>query len=93
MNWTINRIDDADFGCEERLPGEPLMVLVTLESELGELMQFEVADHWLELQGLDEGDEWPEEIDDITDESNTIGAKQEEWMKGYLEAISECDES
>lgn len=26
--WTIKRIDEADFGCEERLPGEPLMVLV-----------------------------------------------------------------
>lgn len=21
--WTIKRIDEADFGCEERLPGEP----------------------------------------------------------------------
>ena len=29
--WTIKRIDEADFGCEERLPGEPLMVLVSLE--------------------------------------------------------------
>lgn len=28
--WTIKRIDEADFGCEERLPGEPLMVLVSL---------------------------------------------------------------
>lgn len=29
--WTIKRIDEADFGCEERLPGEPLMVLVSLK--------------------------------------------------------------
>ena len=31
--WTVSRIDECDFGCEERLPGEPLMVLVTLESD------------------------------------------------------------
>jgi hypothetical protein len=24
--WTIARIDEADFGCEERLPGEPRKV-------------------------------------------------------------------
>ena len=33
--WTIKRIDEADFGCEERLPGEPLMVLVSLECDDG----------------------------------------------------------
>ena len=45
--WTIKRIDEADFGCEERLPGEPLMVLVSLECDDGRMLQLEVADNWL----------------------------------------------
>ena len=27
--WTISRIDEADYGCEERLTEEPLMLLLT----------------------------------------------------------------
>lgn len=67
--WTIVRIDDADYGCEERLPGEPLMVLVTIEREDGKRLQFEVKDDWLMEQGLDEGDEWTEdiEVDNLVD--------------------------
>ena len=89
--WTIARIDEADYGCEERLPGEPLMLLITLESENGEVIQFEVAEHWIEMQGLDEGDEWPEDIDaeDPEDESAAI---QNEWMENYYRAIQEMEE-
>jgi hypothetical protein len=36
--WTIARIEEADYGCEERLPGEPLMLLITLESEDGRIL-------------------------------------------------------
>lgn len=61
--WTIARIDDADYGCEERLQGEPLMVLVTIEREDGKRLQFEVKDDWLMEQGFDEGDEWTEDIE------------------------------
>ena len=61
--WTISRIDEADYGCEERLPGEPLMLLITLENEAAQVIQFEVAENWIEMQGLDEGDEWPEDIE------------------------------
>lgn len=46
--WTIERIDEADFGCEERLPGEPFMLLITLESEDGAVISFEVAENWME---------------------------------------------
>lgn len=60
--WTIQRIDEVDYGCEERLPGEPLMALVTLENEIGEIISFEMPDNWLLMQGLNEGDEWPEAI-------------------------------
>ena len=50
--WTIHRIDEVDYGCEERLPGEPLMALVTLENEIGEIISFEMPDNWLLMQGL-----------------------------------------
>ena len=33
--WSVTRIDEADYGCEERMPGEPLLVLVTIESDDG----------------------------------------------------------
>lgn len=45
--WKVMRIMEADFGCEERAEDEPLMVLVTLESEDGRTLQFEVSDAWL----------------------------------------------
>ena len=63
--WKIKQIAEADFGCEERLPGEKLKCLVILENENGETRRLEVADEWLTEQGLDEGSMW-----NITDEKN-----------------------
>jgi hypothetical protein len=59
--WTIARIDEADYGCEERLLGEPLKLLITLKNEDGAVRWFEAAENWIEMQGLEEGDEWPED--------------------------------
>lgn len=56
--WKIKQIAEADFGCEERLPGEKLKCLVTLENENGETRRLEVEDEWLTKQGLDEGSTW-----------------------------------
>ena len=53
--WRIKQIAEADFGCEERLPGEKLKCLVILENEKGETRRLEVEDEWLTEQGLDEG--------------------------------------
>ena len=89
--WTIARIDEADYGCEERLPGEPLMLLITLESENGEVIQFEVAENWIEMQGLDEGDEWPEDIES-EDPENENAVMQNEWMENYYRALQEMEE-
>lgn len=33
--WKIKQIAEADFGCEERMPGEKLKCLVILEDESG----------------------------------------------------------
>ncbi|MCR5792639.1 MAG: hypothetical protein K6G65_05670 [Lachnospiraceae bacterium] len=88
--WTIARIDEADYGCEERLPGEPLMLLVTLENEEGAQIHFEVAENWIEMQGLDEGDEWPE--DPAAEDSEAFkAAEQSDWMENYYKALEEMD--
>ena len=89
--WTISRIDEADYGCEERLPGEPLMLLITLENEAEEVIQFEVAENWIEMQGLDEGDEWPEDIE--TEDEEAVNAEnQARWMENYYRALLEMEE-
>ena len=88
--WTIKRIDETDFGCEERLPGEPLMVLVSLESDDGRVIQFEAADNWLTAQELDEGDEWPEDIE-TPDEADERTARQIQLMENYFEALEELE--
>ncbi len=89
--WTISRIDEADYGCEERLPGEPLMLLITLENEAAEVIQFEVAENWIEMQGLDEGDEWPEDIE-AEDEEAVNAETQSKWMENYYRALQEMEE-
>lgn len=91
MKWVIKEIAEADFGCEERMPGEPLLVLVTLEAEDGRTVQFEAADRWLYVQELYEGDEWPEDLDEIDEEENPY-QKQEEQMDRYLGAVEELEE-
>lgn len=89
--WTISRIDEADYGCEERLPGEPLMLLITLENEAAEVIRFEVAENWIEMQGLDEGDEWPEDIE--TEDEEAVNAEnQARWMENYYRALQEMEE-
>ncbi len=89
--WTIKRIDEADFGCEERLPGEPLMVLVSLESDDGRVIQFETADNWLTVQELSEGDDWPEDIE-MPDAADERTARQNQWMENYFEALEELEQ-
>lgn len=90
--WKIKQICEADFGCEERMPGEPLMVLVTIESEDGRELRMEIADSWLIAQGLDEGDEWPDDPDEqVEDELGDKCDRQAEWMDNYLDAVSELE--
>lgn len=90
--WLIKRIDEADFGCEERMPGEPLMVLVTVESDNGETTQFEVADKWLDTMGLDEGDEWPDDLIKQADSDEDRILRQSDWMNNFLDAMDEMEE-
>ena len=88
--WYVKSITEADYGCEERMPGEPVMALVTLESEDGRVSRFAVAEDWLSHQGIDEGDEWPEDIDEpdvVAEKAHKIS----EWMENYMAALEELE--
>lgn len=93
--WRVCRIDEADYGCEERMPGEPLMVLVTIENEDGRECTFQCSDEWLIKNGIDEGDEWPEDVD-----ASLVGLDTEDgridnmnnWMNAYYDALDELEE-
>lgn len=89
--WYVRRIEESDFGCEERMPGEPLLVLVTLESDDGRSCQFEVTEEWLLHQEIEEGDEWPEDIDG-PDPDSERAANMSVWMDNYMESLREMDE-
>lgn len=88
--WIVEKITEADYGCEERMPGEPITALVYLESDDGRQCRFEVAEDWLKIQGIDEGDEWPEDIDDDSALEQVV--RQNEFMNNYLDALSEMDD-
>ncbi len=86
--WIVKDLQEADYGCEERMPGEPLKTLVILESDDGRCCQFEVADSWLLMQGIEEGDEWPENIDDTNEIIQNI-SKQNDFMNEYYDALEQ----
>ena len=88
--WNGSRIEEADYGCEERMPGEPLMALVTLECDDGRECQFEVSEDWLAYQGIDEGDEWPEDLDEA-DKDSEKAEMMSAWMDNYMDALEEMD--
>ena len=61
MEWTVKRIQEGDYGCEERPAEERNQVIVTLENEDGTIRQLTADDDWLYETGIDEGSLWPEE--------------------------------
>ena len=61
MTWKVKRIQEGDYGCEERRDEERSLVIVTLENEDGLTRQVTADDGWLYAVGIDEGSIWPEE--------------------------------
>lgn len=89
--WIVKNIMEADFGCEERSNDESLMVLVTIESDDGRMLQFEAEDAWLTAQGIDEGDEWPDDVDALIDETDKA-LNMSDFMNNYYAAVEEMDD-
>ena len=53
--YTVERIEELDFGCEGRPEGMKDMVRVFLKGENGEEESLKVEDAWLYARGIDEG--------------------------------------
>lgn len=64
--WKIKNIYEADYGCEERQPGEKLKVLVELENENGETKTIEAYDEYLTWNNIDVGSIWEEPNENST---------------------------
>lgn len=62
--WKIKQIFDGDYGCEELAPGVQPKLSITLENELGEKKYVTASDEWITKNYLDEGDVWPEGVED-----------------------------
>ena len=62
MSWIVKRIQEDDFGCEERPDDAKTQVLVTLTDENGQERLIRVDDEWLYKNGIDEGSCWPKTV-------------------------------
>ena len=62
MNWRVKKIQEDDYGCEERPENEKTKVLVTLADENGQERILRVEDDWLYQRGIDEGDLFPYDV-------------------------------
>lgn len=89
--WIVKHIMEADFGCEERTEDEPLVVFVTLETDDGRVVQFEVEDAWLTEQGIDEGEEWPDDVEALL-EAEDKATNMSDFMNNYYSALEEMEE-
>ena len=89
--WIVKHIMEADFGCEERTEDEPLMVFVTLETDDGRVLQFEVEDAWLTEQEIDEGEEWPDDVEALL-EAEDKATNMSDFMNNYYSALEEMEE-
>ena len=58
MTWIVKRIQEDDYGCEERPENEKVTVLVTLINENGQERQLRVKDDWMYANGINESDQW-----------------------------------
>ena len=51
--YTVERIEELDFGCEGRPEGMKDMVRVILKGDNGEEESMKVEDDWLYVHGID----------------------------------------
>lgn len=67
------------------------MALVTLGSDDGRMIQFEAEDDWLTEQEIDEGDEWPDDVDALL-EAEDKASNMSDFMNNYYAALEEMEE-
>ena len=62
MSWKVKRIQEDDYGCEERQENEKIKVIVNLVNNIGQERQMRAEDDWLYAKGINEGDLWPDTL-------------------------------
>lgn len=60
--WKATKILEGDYGCEERMPGEPKNVIVYLADESGNEIQKLVDDDWRYENDIVPGSNWEYEV-------------------------------
>ncbi len=56
LKYIVKKIQEADFGCEERPEGYTPQVIIRLRDEAGHEIEMEVADADLYAKDINEGD-------------------------------------
>lgn len=56
MKYIVKKIQESDFGCEERPEGNQLQVLLRLRDEVGQEIDMEVPNVELLAKDINEGD-------------------------------------
>lgn len=79
--WKIVDIFEADYGCEERQPGEKLKVMVKLSDENGNEKTVSAYDEYLTWNKLDVGSEWPPEP---SEEKRKLFFRQKKMLDTFL---------
>lgn len=88
MIYTVLKIEeDLDYGCEERLPGSPVMAVLTLQDEQGKKKIIRYPDRELYELGVNEGDrisyEAGKNLEKVVD--RTGGRQEPGWESGQVE--------
>lgn len=60
--YKVIKILEGDYGCEERMPGEPKNAIVYLRDEAGNEFQKMVDDDWLYENDIVEGSIWKYDV-------------------------------
>lgn len=81
MTYKIQDIYEADFGCEERMPGERLKVMVELVDEEGNTTVISAYDEYLRYKQLEVGSVFPQ----IGEETKKLFWKQKKTMDTLLQ--------
>mgnify|MGYP000414676186 CR=1 FL=1 len=88
MNYRVVRIEeDVEFGCEERKEGDPVMAVVRLEDEDGDVKIVRQRDQMLYDRDINEGDRvWLMKRQEL--ESEILPAWTKDWLHRRKPALT-----
>lgn len=79
--WKVKKILEGDYGCEERMPGEPKNAIVYLINDEGIETNVLIDDDWLYENDIVEGCVWPEPLTVIIHDGDMRDECDDEMIK------------